>query len=100
MAFGLKRQELREWKAKVSAGEIAFITHYWLEPRFPGIRTVTKVGCADVDKLKRWCHDNGLNPAYIHYRERYPHFDLIGHKQTEILLREGLADQLKRFGIR
>ncbi|CAM4382739.1 hypothetical protein [Paenibacillus tarimensis] len=99
MAFGLKREELREWKAKVSSGEIAFITHYWLEPRFPGIRTVTKVGCADVDKLKRWCQVNGLDPSYIHYRERYPHFDLIGRRQAEILLQEGLTDQLKRFGM-
>lgn len=97
MAFGITREELNRWKAAVSRGEIAYLTHYWLEPRFPGIRTVTKVGCADVDRLADWCRENGLNPAYIHHRRPFPHFDLIGPKQKEILLREGLDRQLHRF---
>ena len=30
MAFGIKKDELNEWKSKVRNGEIAFLTHYWL----------------------------------------------------------------------
>ncbi|TVY08927.1 hypothetical protein [Paenibacillus cremeus] len=97
MAFGIKRSELTQWKEAVSRGEIAFLTHFWLEPRFPGITTVTKVGCADLDRLAAWCQANGLNPNYIHRREPFPHFDLIGPKQIEILKKERLWDQLERF---
>jgi len=99
MAFGITRKEMREWKESVLRGEIAFLTHYWLDDRFPGVRTVTKVGCSDLDKLASWCRENGLNPAYIHKREEYPHFDLLGCKQAEILQKEGRYDQLDRFGI-
>lgn len=62
MAFGITRQELMAWKREVSRGEIAFLTHYWLDDRFPGITTVTKVGCSDLDKLRLWCNHNGLDP--------------------------------------
>lgn len=99
MAFGIARHELNEWKNRVSRGEIAYLTHYWYEPRFPGIKTVTKVGCSDLNVLRRWCIDHGLNPEYIHLRSEFPHYDLIGSKQQEILLQEGLQDHLKRFGI-
>ncbi|CAM2871852.1 hypothetical protein PASE110613_05310 [Paenibacillus sediminis] len=97
MAFGINREELTKWKEAVSRGEIAFITHYWLEPRFPGIKTVTKVGCANLERLTEWCAQNGLDPKYIHRRRPFPHFDLIGPKQKEILQKELLWDQLKRF---
>lgn len=97
MAFGITRDELNAWKQRASRGEIAYLTHYWLDPRFPGITTVTKVGCNDLERLAAWCEDNGLNPKYIHRRDAYPHFDLIGPKQVEILTREGLQDQLERF---
>jgi hypothetical protein len=99
MAFGIKREELQQWKDRVASGEIAFLTHYWHEPRWPGVRTVTKVGCSDVKRLAAWCTENGLDPAYIHHREPFPHFDLIGPKQKEILIRERLWDQLRKFGI-
>jgi len=99
MAFGISRAELNRWKEKVALGEIAFLTHYWVEPRFPGIRTVTKVGCSNLKTLAAWCRANGLNPAYIHKRDRYPHFDLIGPKQKEILIKEGLWEQIEKFGI-
>ncbi|WP_123040998.1 hypothetical protein [Cohnella candidum] len=99
MAFGIKREELQAWKDAVARGEIAFITHYWLEPRFPGIHTVTKVGCADLDRLSEWCVANGLNPRYIHRRQPFPHFDLIGPKQKEILARERLWEQMRKFGM-
>jgi len=97
MAFGIRRQELSAWKKVVERGEIAFLTHFWLDPKFPGITSVTKVGCSDLDKLTKWCIDNGLPPQYIHRRDRYPHFDLMGTKQAEILRKEGLSDQLHRF---
>ncbi|MFF2481594.1 hypothetical protein [Paenibacillus sp. NPDC058071] len=97
MAFGIKRAEMEAWKSKVARGEIAFLTHYWLDPRFPGAKTVTKVGCADLAKLKDWCRSNGLNPKYIHMRTEYPHFDLLGPKQREILLKERQMEQLERF---
>ncbi|GGN90960.1 hypothetical protein [Saccharibacillus kuerlensis] len=97
MAFGIDRQELMCWKASVNRGEIAYLTHFWLDPRFPGITSVTKVGCSDLNRLSRWCLDHGLDPAYIHHRERYPHFDLIGSRQADILRSEGLYDQLERF---
>ncbi|MCQ4087099.1 hypothetical protein [Saccharibacillus sp. JS10] len=97
MAFGIRRQELSAWKKSVERGEIAFLTHFWLDPRFPGITSVTKVGCSDLNQLTTWCIDNGLPPQYIHKRDRYPHFDLMGTKQAEILRKEGLWDQLHRF---
>ncbi|TJY44522.1 hypothetical protein E5161_03860 [Cohnella pontilimi] len=99
MAFGIKREELEAWKEQVERGEIAFLTHFWLEPRFPGINTVTKVGCADLDRLTDWCVANGLNPKYIHRRQPFPHFDLIGPKQKEILTRERLWEQMRKFGM-
>lgn len=99
MAFGVNREELNRWKRNVTQGKISFLTHYWLEPRFPGIHTVTKVGCSDLDKLSAWCVENGLNTKYIHRRESYPHYDLIGTKQKEILYKEQLWDQIQRFKI-
>lgn len=100
MAFGIKRSEIEQWKRTVAQGEIAYLTHYWLDPRFPDMRTVTKVGCSDLAKLSRWCLDNGLNPKYIHKRDAFPHFDVLGPKQREVLLRADLHDQLERFGIK
>lgn len=97
MAFGINREELTRWKKAVSAGEIAFLTHYWLDPRFPGMTTVTKVGCSDLTRLTYWCEENGLLTKYIHNRSPFPHFDLLGPKQAEILRKEGLWEQLERF---
>lgn len=99
MAFGISRDELNDWKRRVAEGQIAFLTHYWYEPRFPGIKTVTKVGCSDVTELRSWCINNGLNPDYIHHRDEYPHYDLIGSKQKDILIQEQLWDHIRRFGI-
>jgi hypothetical protein len=99
MAFGISREELMQWKNAVKRGELAFLTHYWYEPRYPGIRTVTKVGCSNLERLSQWCVNNGLNPKYIHNRPPYPHFDLIGPKQKEILQKEQLWRQIERFRI-
>ncbi|HET7627296.1 MAG TPA: hypothetical protein VFK44_02805 [Bacillales bacterium] len=100
MAFGIKREELQEWKRQAARGEIAFLTHYWIHPRFPECKTVTKAGCADVERLMAWGRKYGLEPAWIDHREDYPHFDLIGERQREILKQEGLTEQLERFGLK
>jgi hypothetical protein len=97
LAFGIKRHELQQWKQAVLRGEIAFLTHYWTDPRFPSWNTVTKAGCSDTERLAEWCRGYGLNPAYIHNRPPYPHFDLLGPKQLEILLKEQQWDQIERF---
>jgi hypothetical protein len=99
VAFGINRAELNEWKDKVARGETAFLTHYWYDPRFPDFRTVTKVGNSNVDRLTEWCIANGLNPKYIHNRPPFPHFDLMGHKQIEILINKNLQHHLDRFKI-
>ncbi len=97
MAFGIRRKELLEWKRKVSQGEIAFLTHYWIDDRFPGMTTVTKVGCADLEKLKNWGKQYGIPSKYIHNRTGFPHFDLLGERQIEILKNENMLHQLERF---
>ncbi|MFT4416571.1 hypothetical protein ACLM5H_22155 [Fredinandcohnia humi] len=97
MAFGIKRKELQEWKEKVERGEIAFLTHYWIDERFPGMTTVTKVGCADIEKLMKWGEKYSIPSKYIHHQAGYPHFDLFGEKQTAILTSENLLHQLERF---
>ncbi|WP_342511543.1 hypothetical protein MKY34_13860 [Sporosarcina sp. FSL K6-1522] len=97
MAFGIKRDELVAWKKAVANGEIVFLTHYWLDDRFPGCNTVTKAGCADIDKLVEWGKQYGLKREWIDMRDHYPHFDLFGQHERSILEHEGLIDQLERF---
>ena len=97
MAFGIKREELKAWKQTVSEGEIAFLTHYWLDDRFPGCKTVTKAGCANIDKLVEWGRQYGLKPEWIDMHDDYPHFDLFGKHERDILKNEGLSEQLERF---
>ena len=99
MAFGINRIELNQWKAAVNREEIAFLTHFWLDTRFPQYNTVTKVGCSNLERLKAWCISHGLNPDYIHDRFPFPHYDLLGPKQQEILQKEGIWEQLTRFKI-
>jgi hypothetical protein len=98
MAFGLRRKDLQEWKMKIDRGEIAFLTHYWIDDRFPGCKTVTKVGCSDLKKLIEWGETHGLKPEWIDYRnDGYSHYDLIGARQKEILENEKLWEQLERL---
>jgi len=95
LAFGIKRQALHEWKKKIEQGEIAFLTHYWLDERFPGCKTVTKVGCLDLDQLADWGKKYGLRKEWIHHRkDGYSHFDLLGERQKEILQQEGLFEHI------
>ncbi|MER2079233.1 hypothetical protein [Psychrobacillus psychrotolerans] len=97
MAFGIKRHELNEWKRDVLEGNIAFLTHYWIDKRFPGCNTVTKVGCSDVPRLIEWGKKYGLKAEWIDYKEAYPHFDLFGKHEMDIMVKEGLLEQLERF---
>ncbi|WP_433742272.1 hypothetical protein [Falsibacillus pallidus] len=98
MAFGIDRQTVRQWKRKIDNGDIAFLTHYWIDERFPGCKTVTKVGCRDLDKLAAWGAQYGLKKAWIDIRrDGYSHFDLLGDKEREILQKEGLEEQLIPF---
>jgi len=97
MAFGVNRRELQDWKRQVELGEVAVMTHYWYDNRFPDNRTVTKVGCCNLERLADWCKANGLDPKYIHRRERYPHFDVIGPRQREVLERMGRHDLVDKF---
>jgi len=95
LAFGISKKDLMEWKSKIDQGEIAFLTHYWLDDRFPNCKTVTKVGCNDLNKLTNWGKQYGLKPEWIDRRQHgYSHFDLLGQKQTEILIKEGLTSHL------
>lgn len=97
MAFGINRKELEEWKQAVKEGEIAFLTHYWLDDRFPNCRTVTKVGCSDLEKLKKWGKSYGLKPEWIDHKDNYPHFDLFDHIQLTVLEKEELQSHITRF---
>jgi hypothetical protein len=97
VAFGIKRHELQEWKRKVSIGEIALITHFWYDERFPKYKTVTKAGCSDLSRLISWGKQYGLKEEWIHDRKHYPHFDLLGDRQVDILRSEGCLEQLKKF---
>ncbi|MFC4323155.1 hypothetical protein [Litchfieldia salsa] len=100
MAFGIKKEELDSWKMKVARGEIAFLTHYWQDPRFSEAKTVTKVGCSSIEVLAEWGAKYGLKKEWIHQRQDYPHFDLLGDFQRRILEAEGLHEHLSRFSIR
>lgn len=99
MAFGIRKQELKEWKDKVKKGEIAFLTHFWLDPRFPDNKTITKAGCSNVELLAKWGQQYGLKREWIHHRSQYPHFDLLGEKQIEILKWENCWEQIRRFDL-
>src|SRR5690625_4128293 len=97
MAFGIDKEELQQWKEKVLQGEIAIITHYWHDERFPQYDTVTKVGCSDLVKLKQWGKKFQLQPQWIDHHKKYPHFDLFGHLQLKVLIAEKHFDQIKKF---
>lgn len=95
LAFGLKKKDIKEWKTKIDQGELAFLTHFWLDDRFPGYKTVTKVGCSDTNRLIEWGKKYQLRPEWIHRRkDGYSHYDLIGEHQAKILEAEGLGDHI------
>ncbi len=97
MAFGISRQELLKWKKDVERGNIAFLTHFWLDNRFPTSHSVTKVGCKDIDKLAEWGMNYGLKREWIHHYKHFPHFDLLGETQMKVLKDYGLHEHIKRF---
>ncbi|WP_261133718.1 hypothetical protein [Bacillus sp. Marseille-Q3570] len=97
MAFGIDRKELQAWKENAKKEEIAFLTHYWIDDRFPDCDTVTKVACCNVEKLIAWGRRYGLQPEWIDHRADFPHYDLFGDRQLRILKAENQLDQIKRF---
>lgn len=99
MAFGISRSELEQWKTDVQAGKLSFLTHYWLHPLDPTIKTVTKAGCADMFKLLDWGAQYGLEAHWVDKRSEYPHFDLLGSRQIMILKEYQLYDHLARFNL-
>lgn len=100
MAFGIRKSEIQEWKKSIDEGEIAFLTHYWLDDRFPNCKTVTKVGAKDMNDLACWGAKYQLKKDWIHVRnDGYSHFDLLGETQLKILLEEGLNEHLQKFGL-
>ncbi|PKR85611.1 hypothetical protein [Heyndrickxia camelliae] len=98
MAFGITKDALTNWKKSIDNGEIAFLTHYWLDDRFPEARSVTKVGCNDLHKLQEWGARYGLKKEWIHHRkDGYSHYDLLGIRQKEILAMEGILHKYEKF---
>lgn len=99
MAFGIKRDELNAWKKKARNEEIAFLTHYWYDKRFPDCHTVTKAACSNIQKLADWGKQYGLKEEWIHKRLPFPHFDLLGDNQIYILEKERQFQQIERFSL-
>lgn len=99
MAFGINRSELNEWKSQVEKGEIAFLTHFWMDPRFMNSHAVTKAGCSDVGKLIRWGERYGLKKEWIHDYKNLPHYDLMGELQLRVLKDHGLSSHIERFNL-
>ncbi|MCE7791212.1 hypothetical protein K8O68_02110 [Salipaludibacillus sp. CUR1] len=94
MAFGVTRQELVKWKTKAANGQIAFLTHFWYDPRFPQYKTVTKAACTHKETLIQWGRKYGLKEEWIHDRQTFPHFDLMGEWEKRILREEGRESKL------
>lgn len=99
MAFGIKRSDLNAWKAAVQQGELAFLTHYWLDDRFPHANTVTKAACQDMKQLIEWGEKHGLKKEWIHDRAGFLHFDLIGETQKRILQKERSLGNIQEYGL-
>ncbi|WP_458737855.1 hypothetical protein [Bacillus pumilus] len=99
MAFGIKRSDLNAWKSAVQKGEMAFLTHYWLDDRFPHANTVTKAACQDMKQLIEWGEKHGLKKEWIHARAGFPHFDLIGETQKRILQKERSLGNIQEYGL-
>ncbi|MGD6816036.1 hypothetical protein ACQCVE_03040 [Metabacillus sp. 113a] len=99
MAFGIKREDLQQWKRAVARGEIAFLTHFWQDDRFPEAKSVTKAGCSDIRKLADWGKGFGLQEQWIDSRSDFPHFDLMGAKQAEVLMHYKMYKTMQKFKI-
>jgi len=97
VAFGVSKEELKQWRQKADRGEVAFLTHYWYDARFPEYKTVTKAACCDRRTLIQWGRKYGLKPQWIHTDNHYPHYDLIGTTEKEILTAEGQSAKLTKL---
>jgi len=98
MAFGIKKHQILNWKKEIDEGKIAFLTHYWLDDRFPNAKSVTKVGSNNLTELALWGKAYHLKKEWIHVRkDGYSHYDLIGEIQLKVLKNEGLFDHIDHF---
>ena len=97
MAFGVTKTELSRWKEKAKQGHVSFLTHFWYDTRFPQYKTVTKAACMNRETLIAWGKQYGLKEKWIHERDEFPHFDLIGDIEKEILIKEGCEQKLLRL---
>ncbi|PYZ95260.1 hypothetical protein CR194_07040 [Salipaludibacillus keqinensis] len=97
MAFGVSKHELSLWKKQASEGNISFLTHFWYDARFPQYKTVTKAACSNRETLVSWGKNHGLKESWIHDRDPFPHFDLIGETEKVILKKEGCEEKLIRL---
>lgn len=82
-----------------SKENLAFLTHYWLDDRFPHANTVTKAACQDMKQLIEWGEKHGLKKEWIHDRAGFPHFDLIGEPQKRILQKERSLGNIHEYGL-
>jgi len=94
MAFGVTKTELIRWKDKAKQGHVSFLTHFWYDTRFPEYKTVTKAACVNRDTLIAWGEKYGLKEKWIHERNEFPHFDLLGDIEKKILINEGCEQKL------
>lgn len=98
MAFGVKKNELKRYKKNVANNELAILTHYWSDDRFPDSNTVTKVAANDLETLKAWgkklqLYDYMIDPEST----KIPHFDLFGPIQVRVLKELKRWNMLNRF---
>ncbi|MTH51848.1 hypothetical protein GKZ89_00405 [Bacillus mangrovi] len=100
MAFGITKAEIEEWKKKVADGEVALLTHFWKDERFPHSHAVTKAGCRDLGKLAEWGNRFGLDEKWIDRRSSYPHYDLMGAIQIKVLEHYGRNDIIHKFKLK
>ena len=66
---------------------------------FRVVKPLRKPGALTLKNWVRWGERYGLKREWIDMRDDYPHFDLFGEHEREILVKEGLSAQLKRFDL-
>lgn len=90
----MTKTELSRWKATAKQGHVSFLTHFWYDTRFPEYKTVTKAACANRETLVTWGKKYGLKEKWIHDRNEFPHFDLLGDIEKQVLIKEGSEQKL------
>jgi len=52
-----------------------------------------------MEQLIAWGQKHGLKKEWIHVREGFPHFDLIGDSQKRILQKERSLGNIQEYGL-